>query len=125
MTSKRRFATGLVQSPSMQVTFGRFAWRTFSAAIASASALKSVAVTSHSARSAAIATAIAPLPVPKSRICHTASLGISRKARSTTSSVSGRGTSVAGLTSVTRARGATGRGQSGQTGPRGGQEIAS
>ena len=70
----------------------------FCRATSSVSVLMSVAVTCDNGRSFAMAMAIAPLPVPRSRMSHCARRGISRSARSTSSSVSGRGTSVAGVT---------------------------
>jgi hypothetical protein len=50
------------------------------------------------ARSCAIASAIAPLPVPRSSTLAVDRRGMHRNARSTSSSVSGLGTRVAGLT---------------------------
>ena len=99
ITRNDRSATGTAQSPSIQVTFGRSSRRVFCTATANASILASTAVMSQQGRSPAIATAIAPLPVPRSRIYQLAARGISRSARSTSSSVSGRGTRVAGVTS--------------------------
>ncbi|VTM86878.1 Uncharacterised protein [Raoultella ornithinolytica] len=68
------------------------------AANAAASGMKSTAVTWQSGRSLANARAIAPVPVPKSRIRHGVA-GSRASACSTRHSVSGRGMSVAGETS--------------------------
>ena len=66
-------------------------------ASATASGMRSTAVTAQSGRSVASASAMAPVPVPKSRIRH-AEAGRRASACSTRHSVSGRGISVAGET---------------------------
>ncbi len=66
-------------------------------ASATASGIRSTAVTSQSGRSQASASAIAPVPVPKSRIRQVFT-GNRANACSTRHSVSGRGISVAGET---------------------------
>jgi len=82
---------------------------TLRAATSRASAEISVASTVSDARSVASVIAIAPLPVHKSSAnagslggCSLDDRGKTSSARSTTSSVSGRGTSTAGLTSNVR-----------------------
>ena len=68
-------------------------------ATSSASSDVSVATIATAARSCAIDTATQPLPVQTSAMFGAASRGISASASSTSSSVSGRGISTAGVTS--------------------------
>ena len=74
------------------------AWRAFCSATASAAGSVSVATTRASGRSLAIASAMAPQPVPRSATSASVSSGSRARASCTSNSVSGRGTSVSGVT---------------------------
>jgi len=69
----------------------------FARAVPSAFSETSVATTAHAGRSLASASAMAPEPVPRSAM-RAGPLGPRTRARSTRSSVSGRGTRTAGFT---------------------------
>ena len=94
-----RRASGAYQEPSKKRRLRSPRRAALRLATASAAALTSVAVTAASGRSAAIASAIAPLPVPRSSTAGRSMPAIAPSARSTSSSVSGRGTRTSGVTS--------------------------
>src|SRR5437773_394700 len=97
MRSKRSPASGSSHRPCRNST-SRPCFTALRCATASAAALESVATTCAFGRWRLIASAIAPLPVPRSAIDENSSCS----ARSTSSSVSGRGMSTAGLTARLR-----------------------
>lgn len=95
--AKRCPASALNQSLCRIVTLAMPRWAALRNASATASGITSTAITSQSGRSLASARAMAPVPVPRSRIRHAAT-GRRASACSTRHSVSGRGISVAGET---------------------------
>ncbi|VGP67802.1 hypothetical protein SB00610_03299 [Klebsiella quasipneumoniae subsp. similipneumoniae] len=95
--AKRCPASATNQSLCRIVTLAMPRWAALRNASATASGMTSTAVISQSGRSLASARAMAPVPVPRSRIRHGAT-GRRASACSTRHSVSGRGISVAGET---------------------------
>ena len=98
MRSKRSPDSGCSQSPARNSTLARPSVAALPRATSSACALRSLATTCACGRSWAMASAIAPLPVPRSAMRHAACCGMRASASSTSRSVSGRGISVSGVT---------------------------